>query len=76
MQHPDLAYLFAIDCDLDAPQVPGGAPGGTRLIYMVKGGRFEGGRVKGVVLPGGGDWMPGSTYRRVTPAPGGGVGLP
>lgn len=32
-------------------------PAGHRRLVLVKGGRFEGPRVKGAVLPGGGDWL-------------------
>ncbi|MDQ0569512.1 hypothetical protein QFZ42_001346 [Variovorax paradoxus] len=30
---------------------------GTRLTFVVKGGRFEGPRFRGEMLPGGGDWV-------------------
>lgn len=30
---------------------------GTRLTYVVKGGRFDGPRFRGEMLPGGGDWV-------------------
>lgn len=30
---------------------------GTRLTFVVKGGRFEGPRFRGELLPGGGDWV-------------------
>ncbi len=35
----------------------GPTPHGTRQIIYLKGGIFEGPKVKGVVLPGGGDWF-------------------
>jgi hypothetical protein len=35
----------------------GDTPHGNRQIICIKGGSFEGPRVKGVVLPGGGDWF-------------------
>jgi len=35
----------------------GATPHGIRQIVYIKGGTFEGPRVKGVVLPGGGDWF-------------------
>jgi len=42
--------------DLEAPQVLTGTPLGVRQIFIVKGGSVEGPRIKGKVLPGGGDW--------------------
>jgi hypothetical protein len=35
----------------------GVTPHGIRQIIYIKGGTFEGPKVKGVVLPGGGDWF-------------------
>jgi hypothetical protein len=35
----------------------GTTPHGTRRIVYVKGGTFEGPKIKGEVLPGGGDWL-------------------
>jgi len=35
----------------------GATPHGIRQIIYIKGGTFEGPKVKGVVLPGGGDWF-------------------
>ena len=32
-------------------------PFGSRLIFPVTGGSFEGPRLKGTILPGGGDWL-------------------
>src|SRR5881397_66993 len=42
--------------DLEAPQVIGATPMGTRQVFIVKGGTVEGPRIKGKLLPGGGDW--------------------
>lgn len=53
---PRLEHLYDMHVDLDAPQVIGAAPAGTRSIFIVTGGTFEGPRMKGEVLPGGGDW--------------------
>lgn len=53
---PKLEHLYDMHADLDAPQgIPGG-PMGERQIFIVKGGMLEGPRIKGTVLPGGGDW--------------------
>src|SRR5437868_8502722 len=35
----------------------GAVPGGTRVIAPITGGTFEGPRLRGKVLPGGGDWL-------------------
>jgi hypothetical protein len=39
------------------PQELGAVPHGTRSIVPVTGGEFEGPRLRGRVLPGGGDWL-------------------
>ncbi len=51
-------FLFDLKADLDwagAVDV-GTTPHGTRRIVYATGGTIEGPKVKGVVLPGGGDW--------------------
>jgi hypothetical protein len=50
--------LFAMHLDVayDRAQKIGATPLGGRGIYPVDGGRFEGPRLKGIVLPGGADW--------------------
>jgi hypothetical protein len=53
---PKLELLFDIHADVEAPQVVGATPQGMRQIFVVKGGSVEGPRVKGKMLPGGGDW--------------------
>jgi len=53
---PALEHLFDMHADLEAPQVIGQTPMGVRQIFPVKGGTFEGPRMTGEVLPGGGDW--------------------
>ncbi len=42
--------------DVDVEDL-GVTPAGRRRIVTVKGGRFEGPRLRGTVLPGGGDWL-------------------
>lgn len=49
--------LFEVSVDLEPPQQVGATPHGNRQIFYVKGGTFEGPRVRGEVLPGGGDWL-------------------
>jgi hypothetical protein len=49
--------LFEIDITVTPPQVLAGTPTGDRRIVTITGGAFEGPRIRGVVLAGGGDWM-------------------
>jgi len=49
-------FLFSMTADLEPPQVVGKVPEGQRMIFYAKGGTLEGPRIKGTVLPGGGDW--------------------
>ena len=53
---PKLEHLFDMHADLDVPQIIGPGPMGIRQIFPVKGGTLEGPKIKGEVLPGGGDW--------------------
>lgn len=52
---PRLELLYDMHVDLEAPQVIGQTPMGVRQVFIVKGGTFEGPRMKGTIL-GGGDW--------------------
>jgi hypothetical protein len=57
MKPPDLEHLFSYTADIEQPQQGvGGGPFGHRMIACVTGGRVEGPRLNGEVLPGGGDW--------------------
>jgi len=49
--------LYEVSVDLEEPQEVGATPHGVRRVYCVKGGTFEGPKLKGEVLPGGGDWF-------------------
>jgi Protein of unknown function (DUF3237) len=49
-------HLCDLSFDLELGQVIA-TPLGTRLTFVCKGGRFEGPRFRGEVLPGGGDWV-------------------
>ncbi len=49
--------LFEISAAVAAPQEIGRIPSGVRSIFYVTGGTFVGPRLRGVVLPGGGDWL-------------------
>jgi hypothetical protein len=42
--------------DLESPQMVGATPVGTRQVWIVKSGSFEGPGLRGEVLAGGGDW--------------------
>ena len=53
---PRLEHIFDMHGDLEPPQVLAGAPLGTRQIFIVKGGTVEGPKIRGEILPGGGDW--------------------
>jgi hypothetical protein len=52
-------WLFSLDLDVayDRMQKIGAAPIGWRALYPVNGGRFEGPRLSGRVLPDGADWI-------------------
>jgi hypothetical protein len=57
IQAPELEYLFSYTANIEEPQQSIGAgPLGHRMIAKVTGGRVEGPRMNGRVLPGGGDW--------------------
>lgn len=51
--------LWTLTAYVDWRQVidVGATPHGMRQIVYIKGGTFEGPKIKGVVLPGGGDWF-------------------
>jgi hypothetical protein len=48
--------LFVLRLDVRPYQIIGAIPGGLRRIGVVPGGVFEGQRLSGEVLEGGGDW--------------------
>jgi hypothetical protein len=50
------APLFDIVVDLDPRLNIGAGPLGHRVLFGAAGGRFDGPRLCGAVLPGGGDW--------------------
>ena len=53
----ELLFELHMDLDQEAAQRVGATSRGTRLIGYIKGGTFEGPKLKGDVLPGGGDWL-------------------
>ena len=51
-------FLFSVSVELDPDsQLVGPTPQGDRTIVYVTGGTFEGPKLRGEVLPGGGDWI-------------------
>jgi hypothetical protein len=52
-----LEPLMTIHADLKPPVDHGAGPNGTRLVFDVTGGHFEGARLRGTLLPSGGDWL-------------------
>ena len=53
---PRSQLLYEITMPLEPAQDLRPGPNGHRRIFIVKGGHFAGPRLKGIVLPGGGDW--------------------
>lgn len=51
-----MEFLLEASIDLRPPEMIGPGPFGTRVVYLVEGGRFEGPGLKGTVLSGG-DWF-------------------
>ena len=54
---PRLEFLFEVSIETAFPHAIGENPHGNRQIIPVTGGSFEGPRLKGKILPGGGDWL-------------------
>ncbi len=52
-----LVPLMKLIGRVDTPIEIGKVPAGTRRIYGIIGGEFEGDRLRGKVLPGGGEWL-------------------
>ena len=50
-------FLFKMFASLESPQQIGKTHEGTRSIVYATGGTIEGPKIKGTVLPGGGDWF-------------------
>ena len=49
-------HLFDMNVELEPAQAIG-TPVGARMTFIARGGRFEGPRIRGKILPGGGDWL-------------------
>src|SRR5579871_6757371 len=52
----DSRALMMLQVAVGAPQKVGAVPHGARTIVPITGGQFDGPRLRGKVLPGGGDW--------------------
>jgi len=52
----DARLLMMLEVAVAGPQRIGLGPHGTRITAPITGGHFEGPRLRGRVLPGGGDW--------------------
>jgi hypothetical protein len=49
-------HLLDLRVDLE-PALPIATAVGARMVFIAKGGTFEGPRLRGELLPGGGDWL-------------------
>ena len=54
--HIGLEHVFDYHADLESPVPIGPGPYGMRLFWQASGGRVDGPRLSGEILPGGGDW--------------------
>lgn len=54
---PGLEFALEVIAELAPSITPGATPYGRRNLIPITGGSFEGPRIKGKVLPGGGDWQ-------------------
>lgn len=52
-----LEFAFEALVDIAAAQQAGDTPFGKRVRIPITGGRFEGPKIKGMVVPGGADWQ-------------------
>jgi Protein of unknown function (DUF3237) len=49
--------LLTLKLSVSGMQAIGATPGGNRRVGLVAGGTFEGPKLRGIVLPGGADWI-------------------
>jgi len=54
---PELRFAFEAQVEVGAPLDFGETQNGHRRVVPIKGGRVEGERLKGRILPGGADWQ-------------------
>jgi hypothetical protein len=50
-------HLMTMTLSVAGMQPIGATPNGNRRVGLVAGGKFEGPKLKGIVLPGGADWI-------------------
>lgn len=63
---PELEFLYRIMVDCAGPIEVGPVEKGFLRVIPINGGRFEGPRMKGTVLPVGADWNTGNHYQETT----------
>jgi len=64
--HLEVEHLFTLDVEVaEGMRVVKGGPQGTRIIAQVAGGTFNGERLRGSIVPPGGDWVTARTDRSV-----------
>ena len=51
------SHLITLKLAVNGMQPIGATPNGNRRVGLVAGGTFEGAKLKGIVLPGGADWI-------------------
>jgi hypothetical protein len=51
------SHLMSMTLSVADMQPIGATPNGNRRVALVAGGKFEGPKLKGIVLPGGSDWI-------------------
>ena len=54
---PQFEFLMRIAADVGEVQTMGGGPLGERRVVAITGGRFEGPKLQGEIVPGGADWQ-------------------
>jgi Protein of unknown function (DUF3237) len=57
LPEPQFEFLFGMSLEVETPDHIGLTPLGRRRVIGVKGGSFDGPKLKGRVLPGGSDWI-------------------
>lgn len=53
----EMDHLFTLTAEIGKPSLTGGGPQGDRIIVDASAGTFEGERLRGTVVPPGGDWV-------------------
>lgn len=52
-----LEFALSVTCEIEPAIQMGQTPHGSRRVIVIRGGTFEGPRLKGTVMPGGEDWQ-------------------